>query len=143
MSKTLILMQGIPGSGKSTVAKKLGGVILSTDAFWWSRGAQETYAYDATLIGVAHRWNQRRVAACMQINNPPINMIIVDNTHIRQAEADPYLNLARMFEYDVQVVRVECTPKIALMRNAQREAERQVPPQKIMQMYAEMERIIV
>jgi adenylate kinase family enzyme len=49
--KTLILMRGLPGSGKSTKAQILAGkdgLIFSTDDFFMVNGK---YVYDAKMIG--------------------------------------------------------------------------------------------
>lgn len=52
--KLLILLRGLPGSGKSTKAKKLAGstgLVYSTDDFFMVKGE---YVYDPKLIGVNH-----------------------------------------------------------------------------------------
>lgn len=52
--KELVLMRGLPGSGKSTKAKKIAGnvgVVYSTDDFFMVNGK---YMYDSKLIGDNH-----------------------------------------------------------------------------------------
>ena len=53
MSKELILVRGIPGSGKSTFAKSLGGTHFETDKFFMVDGE---YKFDGTKIKEAHKW---------------------------------------------------------------------------------------
>lgn len=135
IARTLILMQGVPGSGKSTVARKLledtpeWAVILSTDDFW---GAD--YKFDAAKLGEAHRWNQRSVAKALASD---VRIVIVDNTNIKRRDAEPYLALAQMFEYIVQVVRVQVDIKLALERNTHN-----VPEDVICRMANEMEDLL-
>lgn len=53
-------MRGLPGSGKSTKAKKIAGnegVIYSTDDFFMINGK---YTYDPKLIGENHEKNFKR-----------------------------------------------------------------------------------
>lgn len=58
----LVLLRGLPGSGKSFLARTLqednpGGVILSTDDYFYINGQ---YQFDVKYLGEAHEWNQNR-----------------------------------------------------------------------------------
>lgn len=57
----MIIMRGLPGSGKSYKAKKLAqaenGIIYSTDDFFETTGK---YIYDPSKIGEYHQKNQQR-----------------------------------------------------------------------------------
>lgn len=144
MSKTLVIMQGIPGSGKSTVAKGIraqtAGVILSTDEFWYEvtkdgvswRG--EDYNFDPTRITEAHEWNQMRADHSMAADSL---CVIIDNTNIKREHVLPYLVLAAKYGYTVQVVRVETDPALAASRNTHN-----VPVDTVFRMHAEMEDLI-
>ena len=64
--KELVLMRGLPGSGKSTKAKKIAGqigVVFSTDDFFMVNGQ---YKYDPKMIGEYHQKNQKRTVQAMQ-----------------------------------------------------------------------------
>jgi adenylate kinase family enzyme len=53
-------MRGVPGSGKSTKAKKLAGtsgVVYSTDDFFMKNGE---YVYDVKMIVEYHEKNLKR-----------------------------------------------------------------------------------
>jgi NEDD4-binding protein 2 len=152
MNGTLVLMQGIPGSGKSTVARMLAreynpnreNLIYSTDEFWYEVPVDEIdgvplYNYDPARRAEAHRWNQQRVVQAMQQG---IAYIIVDNTNIQRWQVQPYLALAQIFDYEVQVVRVQVPVEVAIERNAARSADRQVPEEVIRQMADEMEDLL-
>jgi predicted kinase len=145
LAKNLTIMQGIPGSGKSTVAKALAdkteAIIFSTDDFWYQRGPNPlSYDYDPALSGNAHRWNQRRTAQEMAADDG--GNIIIDNTNIKARDIRPYLSLAEIFEYEVQVVRVEVPLDVALDRNSRRSVDRQVPEEIIRRMHENMEKLL-
>lgn len=128
-------MQGVPGSGKSTVAQEIADIlgetsIISTDDFWYQLGDGE-YAFNPDLLGRAHKWNQARCAKLMVEGEP---VIIVDNTNIKKAHVKPYLMLAEIFDYEVAVRRVVCDPVVAFLRG-----KHSVPFNVITRMADEME----
>ena len=75
-------------SGKSTLARTLGGVVLSTDDYF-ERGGRG-YVFDATLLGEAHPWNLRRAAEACARREP---LVVIDNTNTQAWEMYPYLAL--------------------------------------------------
>jgi len=100
ITKRLILMRGLPGSGKSTKAKAIPHArVMSTDDYWIRPDGK--YDWNAKLIFDAHRWNQRRVEESMQFWYPTI---VVDNTNIRIAHMLPYYDLAREYSYEVDLM---------------------------------------
>jgi len=98
MKKVMIIMRGLPGSGKSTKAKALaqGGEIFSTDEFFMKEGK---YAFDPTKIAEAHAWNQSRVKDALSRGVSPV---VVDNTNIMLAHVQPYLEMANQNGYEVE-----------------------------------------
>ena len=147
--RTVFIMQGVPGSGKSTVAEMLVSAIkmrgmsvkvLSTDDYWWVRNEHETsYDFDPEQLGRAHRWNQKRCDDAMRAN---YSYIIIDNTNIKGSQALPYRVLADIYGYSVMVVSVDCGLEEAIARNSTRSEDRQVPEETIRQMYNNMERLM-
>jgi len=133
-------MQGIPGSGKSTVAKAMAGIdgdaLYSTDDYWMESGV---YRYDVDRIGEAHAWNQSNARAAMLLGFP---LVIIDNTNIKKRYAQPYLDLAQECGYPVQVVRVEVAVEEAIRRNNMRTEDRRIPEDVIRRMAAEMEDLL-
>uniref|UniRef100_A0A3B4G1C8 NEDD4-binding protein 2-like 2 n=1 Tax=Pundamilia nyererei TaxID=303518 RepID=A0A3B4G1C8_9CICH len=96
----LILMRGLPGSGKSTRARELlstgpSGIILSTDDYF---AHKDGYHYDPSLLGAAHEWNQRRARGALHDGRSPI---IIDNTNIQAWEMKPYVKMALESGYKV------------------------------------------
>lgn len=149
MAKILYLMQGIPGSGKTTIAKEIraqtAGVILSTDDFWYEvtegdttyRG--DTYKFDRSRLGEAHQWNQKRAEDSMRFG---ASAVIIDNTNIRARDVIPYVVAARIHGYDIQVRRVDVDPQVAIARQEDRPEDRRIPAETINRMYDEMEDLL-
>ncbi|XP_061916439.1 NEDD4-binding protein 2-like 2 [Entelurus aequoreus] len=99
-SLVLILMRGLPGSGKSTMARELlstgpSGLILSTDDYF---AQNDGYRYDPGLLGSAHDWNQRRASDAMHDSRSPV---IIDNTNLQAWEMKPYVRMALQRGYRV------------------------------------------
>jgi energy-coupling factor transporter ATP-binding protein EcfA2 len=135
--RTLILMRGIPGSGKSTIARSLagvtseeitregahrfqygtigqGGAVLSTD-FYFMDDAGE-YRFNPAKIGDNHGLNQACCDALMQDGEP---LIVIDNTNTMIWEMEPYVEMAKDHGYKVVVVEVPHPPiEVAAARNS-------------------------
>jgi NEDD4-binding protein 2 len=101
--KTLYLMRGVSGSGKSTTARKLGvgGVVLSTDDYFMQGGR---YVYDSSQIIQAHRWNEARAEEAMRRGISPI---VIDNTLVKAWEGKAYVELALKYGYQIKVSEPE------------------------------------
>lgn len=101
MEKELILLRGIPGSGKSTIASLIGGKHVEADMYF----QRETgYHFDPTKLGDAHRWCQGRVNLWMSQGEPKI---VVSNTFTREGELRAYYDLATDWGYRVHSMIVE------------------------------------
>ncbi|KFO88657.1 NEDD4-binding protein 2, partial [Buceros rhinoceros silvestris] len=100
IGQVLVLLRGVPGSGKSYLARSLlednpGGIILSTDDYFYKHGQ---YHYDPDCLGEAHDWNTKRAKEAFEMEISPI---IIDNTNIQAWEMKPYVALAQQFKYKV------------------------------------------
>ncbi|NXD80656.1 N4BP2 protein, partial [Halcyon senegalensis] len=98
--QVLVLLRGVPGSGKSYLARALlednpGGIILSTDDYFYKDGQ---YHFDPDCLGEAHDWNTKRAKEAFEMRISPI---IIDNTNIQAWEMKPYVTLAQQFKYKV------------------------------------------
>jgi predicted kinase len=101
---TIIIMGGIPGSGKSFESKKiqtenpdLDSVIFSTDDFWITPDGE--YKFDFNKIATAHKWNVSRTESAMKDG---ISLIIIDNTNTTPWERAPYEKLAESYGYKIE-----------------------------------------
>ena len=104
--KTLYIVRGIPGSGKSTFAKSLGGTHFETDMFFMKDGE---YKFDMSKIKEAHNWCQDSVNTAMIMNNTAgLNeTIVVSNTFTQEWEMKPYFELAETHGYRVFSIIIE------------------------------------
>ncbi|XP_053434119.1 NEDD4-binding protein 2 isoform X2 [Nycticebus coucang] len=96
----LVLLRGLPGSGKSFLARTLqednpSGVILSTDDYFYINGQ---YQFDVKYLGEAHEWNQNRAREAFE---KKISPIIIDNTNLQAWEMKPYVALSQKHKYKV------------------------------------------
>jgi predicted kinase len=100
--KVLIIMRGVSGSGKSTMARKIaedrGGIIFSTDDFFEREGR---YEFDPKMLPSYHAKNQARAEAAMSDGVSPI---IIDNTNTQAWEMKPYVEAAVKHGYEVEIV---------------------------------------
>jgi hypothetical protein len=95
----LVLIRGLPGSGKSTMAKVLAMVgyeHFEADQYFEVDGA---YQYDANRIRDAHAWCQKMVKLALDSGK----RVVVSNTFTMLREMEPYL----AFTDNVRVVEAQ------------------------------------
>ena len=101
----LILIRGIPGSGKSTKAKSMLAmypnlVHLEADMFFEASGE---YKFDPTLLSTAHDW-------CY--SNTVFNLlsgkdVVVTNTFTKMWEMESYLAAGRRLGCDITIIEMK------------------------------------
>lgn len=103
MTKSLIIVRGLPGSGKTTFANTiaLGAPVLSADDFFMKDGK---YNFDVNKLGQAHSWCVRKTEYFMENQKP---RIFVANTNTTAKEMKPYYELAKKHGYAVFSIIVE------------------------------------
>jgi tRNA uridine 5-carbamoylmethylation protein Kti12 len=105
----LILLRGIPGSGKTTLGKSIlrcvstddPDVISADDYFMDSNG---NYNFDALKIKEAHNDCQQRCANKMKNE---FSKIVIANTFTQEWEMEKYYEMAERYNYRVHSVIVE------------------------------------
>jgi predicted kinase len=109
MTKTLILIRGLPNSGKTTLAAKLGTEhVFSFEDFFVTRarnfGCTYEEAFDKTLVYLAERLCQANTYSSMEAS---VNLIVVHAPFAKKREVDWYLQTASTFDYEVHVLTLE------------------------------------
>jgi predicted kinase len=110
MSKTLFIVRGLPGSGKSTFANHIWNsyAICEADKYFYDK--EGNYNFDVTKLHQAHKWCQEQVEILMkdnQINPQYYPEVVVSNTFTQEWEMQPYLDLAQQYGYKVVSLIVE------------------------------------
>ena len=106
--KTVKIIRGISGVGKSTyvmmnkmIADK--SIVCSADEYFVNEQGQ--YEFDGRKIPMAHQWCWGKfIDAIGEGRN-----IIVDNTNTQPWEYENYIKLAKLFDYEVEIIHI--TPK--------------------------------
>ena len=105
----LILLRGLPGSGKTTLAKIILQIrstdepeVLSADDFFEDKEGE--YNFDPTKLKEAHNYCQFRCSERMRQQKAKI---VVANTFTQEWEMDEYIKMAERYNYRVHTVIVE------------------------------------
>jgi predicted kinase len=105
----LILLRGVPGSGKTTLANVIlqqpnnnPQEILSADDFFVDGNGE--YNFDPTKLKEAHNYCQFR---CSERMRQQKIRIVVANTFTQEWEMDEYFKMAERYNYRVHTIIVE------------------------------------
>lgn len=102
MEKVLFIVRGLPGSGKTTLAKQLTANVFEADHYFYDNDGN--YNFIPSEIKEAHKECQEFVGHAMESN---IEKIAVSNTFTQEWEMKPYINLAKEHGYKVFTIVVE------------------------------------
>lgn len=107
ISKGLILLRGLPGSGKTTLAKLLSEdgkyPIFSIDSYFTDH---ETGIYDFKFEEnhIAYKKCEENTEKALKNG---VTKIFIDNTFTIEWEIEPYFALAQKYAYPIFVLTVE------------------------------------
>lgn len=99
----MILVRGLPGSGKSTVANSMANAYtchLEADMYFDSDGE---YKFDPSKLGLAHQWCQEQCVHQLNINRN----VIISNTFTMKTELRPYFEIAKQFNIVPAVIHCQ------------------------------------
>lgn len=115
----LVLIRGLPGSGKTTMASVLaqvGYAHFEADMFFVVDGV---YRYDPSRIRDAHAWCQRKTREALALGR----RVVVSNTFTRLQEMEPYRSMTtniRIIEAEGRWQNVHGVPAERLRQMAER-----------------------
>ena len=103
MNRDIIIVRGLPGSGKSTIAKKFcTRAICTADDYHTNRNGN--YDWKPENVVKAHDWCQRK---CKRFMERGIPIIVVANTSTTEREMKPYFDMSKIYGYRISTVVVE------------------------------------
>lgn len=99
----LILIQGAPGAGKTTMAKKLSGILhipyFEAD-MWFNREGE--YKFISAELGKAHHWCFAKITKNLKRGKS----VICSNTLTTNWEVGNYTTLAKQFNANYYIIRL-------------------------------------
>jgi predicted kinase len=116
---TVIILRGLPGSGKSTLVQSLvkdvyhSWAVCSADFFWIQKDG--SYKFDANLVPENHHQCLRQFIQYMHNNS--VYVIFVDNTNTAYDEFSHYIKIAEAYGYKVVVITLNVSVETSLARN--------------------------
>lgn len=102
IERSLVILRGVPGCGKSTFAELIGRAVCTADDY--HTDSDGNYNWKPENIGKAHDWCQRK---CVRFMKCGVSPIIVANTSTTEKEFKPYYDFAKKHGYRVFSVIVE------------------------------------
>jgi predicted kinase len=121
--KKVIILAGIPGSGKSTYIKKymddipddiiddMTYIVVSADHYFMQNGV---YSFRGQDLGKAHTQCSTKFHEALDTG---IELIFVDNTNIHHKHRKQYIDDAIEAGYHVEIHAIPCDPETAATRN--------------------------
>lgn len=100
----LVLIRGLPGSGKSTIAKALCRAGFSWfEADTYHLNDEGDYCFDPANAKAAHEWCQQETRKALENGD----RVVVSNTFTMLWEMEPYFEMARKFGIEPNVLEAK------------------------------------
>jgi predicted kinase len=122
----IVLLIGLPGSGKSTWAARQNYATLSSDAIrgWLADDPADQTIHRRVFGTLRYLLRQR-----LELRRP---VTFIDSTSLTRRERRPYIKLADLYDCDIEAVFFDTPVEVCLERNRAR--SRVVPVEAILDM---------
>lgn len=97
----LILIRGLPGSGKTTMAQKLTDYNHVEADMYFIR-PDGFYDFNGGRLAQAHEMCRRIARDWLEVGN-----VVVSNTFVKKWEMQPYLDMAKELGAEVQILEAK------------------------------------
>lgn len=108
----VVIMRGLPGSGKSTwiTGNAPGAVVCSADHFFQT---SDGYKFDRHSLGQAHQACQTKFILAVAEQAP---LIVVDNCNLTTRDMKSYVDIALAHGYDLEIRTLTTPAEVAMAR---------------------------